>query len=145
MPDFFRRLTISADLAHRLISSAENVVDEIVDPICTLVVDESGVLKAMNRMEGLSREYVEIALRQAVLALAGDPLLAALPREIAKDEPGLKISGPSNVVARGLPVTVQRQVIGAVGISTRATSLSAMERAYAAVANTVREISRPNT
>lgn len=108
--------------ARRLLAGAERRAREIGVPMCTAVVDESGVLLAFDRMDGGKVSSVSIAIDKAfTAATARHP--TTFYAEVS--QPGAPAWGidKSNgghfcVIGGGVPVIVDGHVVGAVGVSS---------------------------
>jgi uncharacterized protein GlcG (DUF336 family) len=50
--EVFAKQSVSTELAHRMIAAAERRAAELGHAFVIAVVDESGVLKALSRMDG---------------------------------------------------------------------------------------------
>jgi uncharacterized protein GlcG (DUF336 family) len=89
-------------------------------PVTIVVVDESGVLKQMTRMDGAPLVSVQTAVNKAYAAAAigmpPDDFYAAIESDAAAvaefaTRPGLAL------IAGGLPVLVDSEVAGAIGVA----------------------------
>ena len=103
-----------------VVHAAEKKATAIGVPECIAVVDASGELLAFSRMDGARPGSIEIALTKA--------RSAARRRRATGDEAGgdvlngvrLALAAQSNVtgVGGGLPIVVDGQTIGGVGVSS---------------------------
>ncbi len=103
-----------------MVHAAEKKATAIGVPECIAVVDASGELLAFSRMDGARPGSIEIALTKA--------RSAARRRRATGDEAGgdvlngvrLALAAQSNVtgVGGGLPIVVDGQTIGGVGVSS---------------------------
>ncbi len=121
MADTFRKSSITGDLAHRMIAAAEAKAREIEVPMNVAIVDESGVLKAFSRMDGAPLLSVQIARDKAYTA-AGFSMSTDGWYDFIKDDPPLAAGAPTGidrlvVFGGGYPITVDDEVIGAIGVS----------------------------
>jgi uncharacterized protein GlcG (DUF336 family) len=112
--------SITSEAADLVLAGAERAARELGHPMVISVVDESGVLKAFRRMDGASLLSVDLATDKAYTAVAfGMPTHAWF--EFIKNDPPLLhgiIKTPRLVVfGGGYPLSVDGQVIGAVGVS----------------------------
>lgn len=85
------------------------------------VVDDSGVLKAMQRMDGAPLLSVQVAQDKAYTAVGFGMPTGAWYDFIANDGP-LALGAPTGidrlvVFAGGFPIAIDGQVVGAVGVS----------------------------
>ncbi|MCH8550832.1 MAG: heme-binding protein [Natronospirillum sp.] len=113
---------LSIDEAHHLITGARLKAEEIGVPMCIAVVDESGNLIAFERMNGGKVTSITIAQDKAFTAGAARKATheynkACVPGNLAF---GIHtaIGGRLCVVGGGLPVTVDGEVVGGIGLSS---------------------------
>ena len=113
---------IDIEDARILIGGAAAKADEIGVPMCIAITDESGNLVAFERMTGGKVTSITIAIDKAYTAAAAKK---ATHEYGESSQPGKAafginsaIGGRLMVVAGGLPVTVDGQVVGAIGISS---------------------------
>jgi uncharacterized protein GlcG (DUF336 family) len=117
----FQKQSVSADLARRMITSAEEKAREMGVAMNIAVVDESGVLKAFSRMDGAALLSVQIAQDKAYTAVGfGMPTHGWF--DFIKDDPPLAAGAPSGIdrlviFGGGYPITVDGAVVGAIGVS----------------------------
>ncbi len=114
------RLALSCKGSHVLVHAAEKKALEIGVPECIAVVDAGGELLAFSRMDDARPGSIEIALTKA--------RSAARRRRPTADEGGgdqmaglrLALASHLNVtqIAGGLPIVVEGQVIGGIGVSS---------------------------
>ncbi|WP_166257888.1 GlcG/HbpS family heme-binding protein [Marinobacter salicampi] len=108
--------------ARLLIEGAARKADEIGIPMCIAITDESGNLIAFERMDGGKITSVTIAQDKSFTASAAkkathDYNAANVPGSLAfgiHTEVGCRISS----VGGGLPVIVEGEVVGGIGISS---------------------------
>lgn len=121
MTDTFQKQSVSADLARRMISAAEEKAREIGVPMNIAVVDESGILKAFSRMDGAALLSVQISQDKAYTANGfGMPTHGWF--DFIKDDPPLAAGAPSGIdrlviFGGGYPITIDGTVVGAIGVS----------------------------
>jgi uncharacterized protein GlcG (DUF336 family) len=108
--------------AQVLIAGARDKAAEIGVPMCIAVTDESGNLVAFERMDGGKVTSITIAIDKAYTAAAAKK---ATHEYGASSQPGAPayginsaIGGRLMVVAGGLPVVVDGQVVGGIGLSS---------------------------
>ena len=65
----FDRPSVSTELARAIISAAERKAQEMGHPFVIAIVDDSGVLKALSRMDGAALLSVQIAQDKAYTAV----------------------------------------------------------------------------
>lgn len=116
----FNRLD-SAD-ARILIAKARERADAIGVPMCIAITDESGNLIAFERMDGGKVTSTTIAIDKSFTASAAKK---ATHEYGASSQPGAPaygiasaIGGRLMVVGGGLPVIVDGQVVGGIGVSS---------------------------
>lgn len=131
------RPTISDQWAARLLAGAVNEARRIDVRVTVVIVDESGVMKAMTRMDGAPLVSIETARSKAYAAAAigmpPDDFYAAIASDGAAvasfaTRPGLAL------IAGGLPVVVDGQIAGAIGVAGAMTGAEDRRIAEAAVA-----------
>src|SRR6478736_5415469 len=126
--------TTSDAVGRRMIDRASAEARSLGVPV-TIVVDESGVLKAMQRMDTAPLVSVQTAINKAYAAAAigmpPDDFYAAIESDAAAvaefaTRPGLAL------IAGGLPVVVDSRVAGAIGVAGAMTG--AQDRRIAEIA-----------
>lgn len=113
---------LSHDEALLLIEGARLKAIEIGVPMCIAVVDESGHLIAFERMDGGKVTSITVAQDKAFTAAAArkathDYNAACVPGNLVF---GIHtaLGGRLSVVGGGLPVMVDGQVVGGIGLSS---------------------------
>jgi len=119
--DTFSRASVSAALARRVIEGGVDYAIEIGKAFTIAVVDESGVLKAIERMDGAPLISVQIAQDKAYTA-AGFGIPSHAWHDFIKDDPPLAAGAPTGidrlvVFGGGFPIMVDGALVGAVGVS----------------------------
>lgn len=115
------KLTISAAAAARLLDAAEAEATRIGIAVAVAVVDDSGILKALRRMDGAALVTVQASQDKAYTAVGfGIPSSAWYP--MIKDDPALLHGVPAGmdrivIFGGGVPVTADGQLVGGVGVS----------------------------
>jgi len=114
------RIALTCKGSHVLVHAAEKKAQEIGVPQCIAVVDAAGELLAFSRMDDARPGSIEIAITKA--------RSAARRRRPSGDEAGgdiaagtrLALASRLNVtgIPGGLPILVDGQVIGAIGVSS---------------------------
>jgi glc operon protein GlcG len=131
------RPTISAVWADTMISAATSRAAAMSVAVTVVVVDESGVVKSMTRMDGAPLVSVQTGINKAYAAaaigMAPDDFYSAIEADGAAvasfaTRPGLTL------VAGGLPVVVDGQIAGGVGVAGAMTGAEDRSIAEAAVA-----------
>ncbi|ARO15192.1 putative glcG protein [Ketogulonicigenium robustum] len=128
-------LRLDIDDARILIAGANAAADEIGVPMCIAIMDEGANLLAFERMEGGKVSSSTIAIDKAFTAAAAK---RATHEYGAASQPGAPayginsaIGGRLMIVAGGVPVVHEGEVIGAIGISS---GTPAQDRAVAEAA-----------
>jgi uncharacterized protein GlcG (DUF336 family) len=115
------RPSVSSELAKAMIEAAERKAAEMGHPFVIAIVDESGVLKALSRMDGAALLSVQVAQDKAYTAVGfGMPTHGW--HDFIKDDPPLAAGAPSGidrlvVFGGGYPIELDGQVVGAIGVS----------------------------
>jgi uncharacterized protein GlcG (DUF336 family) len=121
MAQVFERHSISTESAHRIIEAAERKATEIGRPMVIVVVDESGVLKALSRMDQAPFLSIQVAQDKAYTA-AGYGMPTDQWHEFIKNDPPLAAGATTGidrlvVFGGGYPIKVGSSVVGAIGVS----------------------------
>jgi uncharacterized protein GlcG (DUF336 family) len=111
--------TITIAGANALVAAAVAKALEIGVPMAIAVVDESGLLKAFNRMDGAGPATVDIVQKKAYTAAAFRTPMQALAQR-SQDQPAQIASFTTTprvtLLPGGLPITVDGTVIGGIGV-----------------------------
>jgi uncharacterized protein GlcG (DUF336 family) len=112
---------VSASLARRLIEAGAKKGAELGKAFTIAIVDGSGVLKALERMDGAPLVSVQVAQDKAYTAV-GFGISTAAWHDFIKDDPPLADGAPSGIerlviFGGGYPIQVDGQVVGAIGVS----------------------------
>jgi glc operon protein GlcG len=130
------RPTLSAAHARRMVDAAVAEANSMAVRVTVATVDESGLMKEFRRMDGAPLVSVQTAINKAYAAAAigmpPDDFFAAIeadPAAVASfaNRPGLAL------IAGGLPVLVDGQVAGAIGVAGAMTGAEDRRIAEAAV------------
>ncbi|WP_440982077.1 GlcG/HbpS family heme-binding protein [Shinella sumterensis] len=115
-----RRLSIED--ARTLIAGAHAKAEEIGVPMCIAIADESGQLIAFERMDGGKITSTIIAQDKAYTAAGAKRTTESYGSASQPGSPAYGINsaigGRLMVVAGGLPVIVDGDVVGAIGLSS---------------------------
>lgn len=118
----FNKASITADLAQMLIDAAVKKAKEINKPMVIAILDESGHLKAFQRMDGAALISIEVAQNKAYSALAN--AWGHATHEIydhIKNNPATLVGIPHipryTVFGGGFPIKVNGSIVGGIGIS----------------------------
>jgi glc operon protein GlcG len=131
------RPTLSAQASCVMVDAAVAEASSMSVPVTVVVVDESGVMKEMLRMDGAPLVSVQTAVNKAYAAAAigmpPDDFYAAIEADGAAvtefgTRPGLAL------VAGGLPVIADGRVAGAIGVAGAMTGAEDRRIAEVAVA-----------
>ena len=113
---------LSLEDARVLIAGARVKAEEIGVPMCIAVTDESGQLIAFERMDGGKITSTTIAEDKAFTAAGAKRSTESYGEASQPGKPAYginsSIGGRLLVVAGGIPVLVDVQVVGAIGISS---------------------------
>jgi len=113
---------LDLDDARVLIAGAKAKADEIGVPMCIAVTDESGQLIAFERMDGGKITSTVIAQDKAFTAAGAKRTTESYGEASQPGKPAYGINtaigGRLSIVAGGIPVVVDGQVVGAVGVSS---------------------------
>ncbi|WMT89380.1 heme-binding protein [Pelagibacterium sp. H642] len=108
--------------AQALISGARSKAREIGVPMCIAITDESGNLLAFERMDGGKVTSITIAIDKAFTAAGAKKATADYGASSQPGEPAYGINsaigGRLMTVAGGLPVVVDGEVVGGIGVSS---------------------------
>jgi uncharacterized protein GlcG (DUF336 family) len=121
MTKVVEKKSVSTELAHRMIESAERKAAELGQAFVIAVVDESGVLKALSRMDGAPLLALQVAQDKAYTA-AGWGMPTDAWHDFIRNDPPLA-AGAVNGIDRlvifggGYPITVDGAVVGGIGVS----------------------------
>ena len=121
MKNVFPKQSVSSEAAHQVIAAAERKALEIGTPMVIAIVDESGVLKALSRMDGAALLSVQVAQVKAYTA-AGFGLATDQWHDFIKNDPPLAAGATAGInrlviFGGGYPIKVGDQVVGAIGVS----------------------------
>jgi len=123
--DFIKRerIALSCKGSHVLVHAAEKKAQAMGIGFCIAVVDAAGELVAFSRMDDARAGSIEIAIakarsaarrRRATADEAGGDALSAVRLALASH---LNVTG----IGGGVPIVVDGQVIGAIGVSSGTT------------------------
>ena len=113
---------LSTEEAEVLIEGARAKSNEIGIPMCIAVTDESGNLISFERMDGGKVSSISIAIDKAFTAAVARRGTHVYNQLCVPGEPtfGIHISngGHFSVIGGGLPVYVDGDIVGGIGISS---------------------------
>lgn len=131
------RPTLPRKASRRMVDAAIAEAVEMAVPVTVAVVDESGVTKELLRMDGAPLVSVQTAINKAYAAAAigmpPDDFYSAIESDGAAvaefaTRPGLAL------IAGGLPIIVDGQVAGAIGVAGAMTGAEDRRIGEAAIA-----------
>src|SRR5467141_2428866 len=136
MADVVKKHSISSELAQKMVNAAVAKARELGVSENVAILDDGGNLKAFSRMDGAPVLSIEIAQNKAYTALFGVPTQDFF--DFIKGDPSLLAGIPT--LARvaawggGLPIKVNGEVVGAIGLSGAPTVQNDVDCAKAALA-----------
>ena len=121
MATVFEKKSVGTALAHRMIAAGEEKAAAMGHAFVIAIVDESGVLKSLSRMDGAPRLSVQVAQDKAYTAV-GFGMATHSWHDSIKDDPPLAAGAATGidrlvVFGGGYPILVDGQVVGGVGVS----------------------------
>jgi len=112
--------SIDLATAQRAVAAAAKKASELGLKMCIAVSDESGDLKAFERMDGAPKLSIEIAENKAFTA-ASYSMPTHVWYEFIKDDPpllhGITHTPRLVIYGGGFPIVLEGEVVGAIGIS----------------------------
>ena len=135
MADVVKKHSISSELAQKMVNAAVAKARELGVTENVAILDDGGNLKAFRRMDGAPILSIEIAQNKAYTALFGVPTQDFF--DFIQRDPSLLAGIPT--LARvaawggGLPIKVNGEVVGAIGVSGAPTVQNDVECASAAL------------
>ena len=115
-----KRLDI--DDAYAIITAARAKAFDIGVPMCIAITDESGNLIAFERMDGGKITSIELAIDKSFTSAGVRKSTHALGEVSQPGNPAYGLSstlgGRMVVVAGGLPVLIDGEVVGGIGVSS---------------------------
>ena len=136
MANVVKKYSISSELAQKMVNAAVAKAREIGVSENVAILDEGGNLKAFSRMDGAPIPTIEMAQNKAYTALLGVSTQEFF--NFIQGDPSLLAGVPT--LARiaawggGFPVTVNGEVVGAIGVSGAPTVKNDVDCASAALA-----------
>jgi uncharacterized protein GlcG (DUF336 family) len=136
MPDTVKKLSISSELALKLVNAAVAKAKELGVAENVAILDDSGNLKAFTRMDGAPIPTIEMAQNKAYTALLGVSTQDFF--NSIQGDPSLLAGIPalSRIAAwgGGFPIKVDGEIVGAIGVSGAPTVQNDVDCAKAALA-----------
>ena len=136
MADVVKKHSISSELAQKMVNAAVAKARELGVTENVAILDDGGNLKAFSRMDGAPILCIEIAQNKAYTALFGVPthdlfnFIHADPSLLA----GIPTLARVAAWGGGLPIKVNGEVVGAIGLSGAPTVQNDVDCAKAALA-----------
>jgi uncharacterized protein GlcG (DUF336 family) len=118
--DTFIKLSVSLDLAEQIVRAGIDKASSLSVASTIVVVDESGIIKSMARMDGAAMITVQVAQDKAYTAAGLGMATESFVSMNLKDERWLmSLWGVERVapISGGLPITRGDRVLGAIGVS----------------------------
>src|ERR1700740_170977 len=136
MANVIEKHSISSELAQKMVNAAMAKARELGVSENGGILDDGGNLKAFNRMDGASIPTIEIAQNKAYTALFGVPTQDFF--DFIQRDPSLLAGIPTlaRVAAYGggLPIKLNGEVVGAIGVSGAPAVQNDIDCARAALA-----------
>ncbi|MFV0309912.1 MAG: GlcG/HbpS family heme-binding protein [Desertimonas sp.] len=112
---------ISAASANAIITAAIEHAESAGGAFTIAVVDDSGVLKALTRMDGAPLLSIQVAQDKAYTAV-GFGMPSGGWHDFIKDDAPLALGAPTGIdrlviFAGGFPIVLDGEIVGAVGVS----------------------------
>jgi glc operon protein GlcG len=110
------KTTLGAEEAAKMIAAAKAEAAKNNWLVSIAVVDDAGMLIHLERMDGAGAQSPEVAtLKARTSALSGAPTKAL--EDVVKDRPAVALFPGRLPVQGGVPVIVDGQCVGGVGVS----------------------------
>ena len=142
MANVVKKYSICSELAPNMVNAAVAKARELGVTENVAILDDGGNLKAFSRMDGASIPTIEIAQNKAYTALFGVPTQDFF--DFIQRDPSLLAGIPTlaRVAAYGggLPITVDGELVGAIGVSGAPTVKNDIDCATAALALVLDEV-----
>jgi len=110
--------------ANLILDACEHKAREVGTPKDIAVVDESGYLIAFRRMDGAKFSAIEIAINKAFTSSGGGRATREYKEVAGAGGPAFGLNtllqGRFCIIGGGVPIVVDEQIVGAVGISSGA-------------------------
>jgi uncharacterized protein GlcG (DUF336 family) len=136
MPNLVNKHSISFELAQKMVNAAVAKASEIGVSENVVILDDGGNLKAFVRMDGAPLPTIEMAQNKAYTALLGVSTQDFF--NFIQSDPSLLAGVPtlSRMAAwgGGFPITVNGEVVGAIGVSGAPAVQNDVDCARAALA-----------
>jgi uncharacterized protein GlcG (DUF336 family) len=110
---------LTAKLAMEAVSTAVDACDKQGYKVSASIVDPAGQVKAFMRGDGSGFHSIEVSTRKALTAVTFRGPTTAIAKRFNEDPivGGLRFTTGVMVVGGGVPIMVENQIVGAIGIS----------------------------
>src|SRR4051794_39586364 len=132
--DIAERKSLTLDGARRAIGAAVNQAHKNHAGGVIAVVDEGGNLMALERVDGTFAAGANISIGKARTAALFQKPTRVFEEIVAKGRTAMVALNDFTPLQGGVPITIDGQIVGAVGVSGAATAQQDEELALAAVA-----------
>lgn len=115
-----KKSTITSYAAQKMIDAAKAKAEEMGKPMVISIVDDSGVLKAFERMDGAPLLSVDIAQDKAYTAISFGMATHEWFEFVKNDPPllhGIVKTDRLVVFGGGYPIFVDGELVGGIGVS----------------------------
>jgi uncharacterized protein GlcG (DUF336 family) len=118
-PSTYEKKSLSLAIAKKMVETAEKKAMELKVPMVIAVVDESGILMLLERMEGAPIISVDVAKNKAYTAAVVRRATHTLSEIVQPGKPafGFHTMPRIAVFGGGFPVEVDGKVVGGIGVS----------------------------
>jgi uncharacterized protein GlcG (DUF336 family) len=136
MANVVKKLSISSDLAQKMVNAAVAKARELGVTENVVILDDGGNLKAFSRMDGAPIPTIEMAQNKAYTALLGVStqdffnFIQSAPSLLA----GIPTLARMAAWGGGFPIKVSGEIVGAIGVSGALTVQNDVDCARAALA-----------
>ena len=121
-----RKLKMDIETADKVIAAAVSHAEKLNVPQNIAVVDDAGHLVAFRRMNGAKFFSIEIAIAKAFTAAGAQKATRDIGAATQPGAPGFGAqalhSGRFTTLPGGIPLVVDGEVVGAVGVSSGSTA-----------------------
>lgn len=116
----YDKKSISLEMAKKMTEAAEKKANEIGVPMVIAIVDESGNLKCLSRMDGAPLLSIQVAQDKAYTAV-GFGMATDEWYPFIKDDPPLLTGAPHMsrliIYGGGYPIKIDGAIVGGIGVS----------------------------
>ncbi len=115
--ELIQKRMLSLNLVKHMAAAAEKHARDNQWNVCIAIVDEGGHLLYFQRMDGVQIGSVEVSRKKATSAALFRRPTKDFARRVADGEVALVTLPGALPLEGGLPITVEGQVLGAIGVS----------------------------